>query len=211
MGQPALPLGAAYSRMLPIQIGCYVYRCWNTFDQCVYVGQTRHVMRRIGAHAYMPWFRDVAYVDAAAFATMTEADAEEIAQIRLLRPVNNSNHNRTWERKSTRPRPTKCPAGHPYDAANTLYSSTGSKVCRECKNARARAKKPLKGYAAGENSPSAKLTAAAVADIRRQRALGLSVSSVARTYGVARSTIRNVTEGRTWRHTLASTAGEAAA
>lgn len=33
---------------------------------------------------------------------------------------------------------TQCPEGHPYDEANTIVSSHGTRSCRECNNARQR-------------------------------------------------------------------------
>jgi hypothetical protein len=189
-----------YTDVIPLQNGIYVYRCWSVDDECIYVGKTRSALRRFGAHALLPWWRDVHHVDVALTTNWPEADAEEIRQIRHWRPVNNSAHNRTFARKSTKPQPTHCPKNHEYTDTNTIYNAKGSKVCRECKNTKARAAKPRKGFARGERAGSAKLTAAAVADIRRQAALGQTISSLAREYGVARSSVRNVVEARTWVH-----------
>jgi hypothetical protein len=188
-----------YTGAIPLQYGIYVYRCWTSDDICIYVGKTRHAMRRFGGHALVSWWRDVHHVDVAVMADWAQADAEEIRQIRHWRPVNNSNYNRTWERRSTKPKPTECPKGHPYDAANTLYNRHGSKVCRTCKNDKARAK-PKKGLARGERQHSAKLSGAAAADIRRRAGLGHSISSLARDYDVARSTIRSIVSYKTWAH-----------
>jgi hypothetical protein len=33
-------------------------------------------------------------------------------------------------------RKTHCPRGHPYDAANTAFKTTGGRVCRQCKRDR---------------------------------------------------------------------------
>lgn len=189
-----------YSDVMPLQYGIYVYRCWTADDICVYVGKTRNALRRAGAHALSAWWSSVHYVDVAIMDNEDAAAAEEIIQIRQLLPVHNTCHNRTWARGSAKPAPVQCPRGHPYDAGNTLYNSSGSRVCRTCKNAKARAKNPPKGRPLGERNPASKLTPAAVAEIRRQRALGISISSLASINGVTRTTIRSIAEGRTWVH-----------
>jgi hypothetical protein len=153
----------------------------------------------MGAHALVSWWKDVHHVDIAVMPDVAAASAEEIAQIRALRPINNSHYNRTWARQSTKPSPTHCPQQHEFTDANTLYNGKGSKICRECKNAKARAK-PKKGLARGERQGSAALTNAAVADIRRQRALGRTLKDLAKVYGVDHSTIRRAAEGITWKH-----------
>lgn len=43
-------------------------------------------------------------------------------------------HGANWQTKKT-----SCPAGHPYDDANTIYYN-GWRYCRECRNRRRRAK-----------------------------------------------------------------------
>lgn len=188
-----------YSAVIPLQYGIYVYRCWTADHRCIYVGKTRHVLRRFGGHALVSWWRDVHYVDVAVMATWEEADAEEIGEIRHWRPVNNSAYNRTYARKSTRPQPTHCPYDHEYTPENTIYNANGRKVCRECKNTRSRAK-PKKGVARGERQGSAKLTGGIVADMRRRYALGQTISALARDYGVARATVRRAINETTWAH-----------
>lgn len=51
----------------------------------------------------------------------------------------------------------------------------------------------------GEAHPAAKLTEAAVADIRVRHALGESLSALGRAFRVDRSTIRAVVLGWTWK------------
>jgi hypothetical protein len=188
-----------YTEVVPLQSGIYVYRCWTVKGECIYVGKTKQVLRRLGAHAMLPWWRGVHYVDVAVMSAWPEADAEEIRQIRHWRPVNNSDHNRTFARKSTKPKPTHCPKDHEYTPENTISNARGSQVCRTCKNEKARAN-PKKGYARGERQHSAKLSGAAVADIRRRAARGQTISAISREYKVARATIRRVVEGKTWAH-----------
>lgn len=199
MDQLTLPLEVTYSQTLPLHYGCYVYRCWTSDGECAYVGKSIHVIRRLRDHVTVAWWATVSYVDVATLPDMDAAHAEEVSQIRHWQPANNSDHNRMWVRKSQKPPPTHCPQKHEYTPENTLYNARGSKICRECKNARARAA-PKKGIARGERQGSAKLTGWAVADISRRHALGASISSLARDYGVSRITVRRVIEGRTWVH-----------
>jgi hypothetical protein len=50
----------------------------------------------------------------------------------------------------------------------------------------------------GEHNPHSKLTALAVADMRRRRADGEPLLSIAASYGVGKSTVCMVTRGHTW-------------
>jgi hypothetical protein len=52
----------------------------------------------------------------------------------------------------------------------------------------------------GERNVNAKLTAAAVAEIRRRYAGGQTKTALAREYGVTRQVIASVVNGETWRH-----------
>jgi hypothetical protein len=54
-------------------------------------------------------------------------------------------------------------------------------------------------FPAGEAHPSAKLTKAAVADIRAGRSEGRTLRALADEFGVACSTVRNIVIGKTWR------------
>ncbi len=141
---------AQYTSVIPLHRGFYVYRCWTADDICIYVGRSEQVLRRLGAHALVGWWKGVHHVDVAVMASSIEAAAEEIAQIRHWRPINNSDYNINWVRQPRPSRVTHCPANHEYTPANTLYNSRGSKICRECKNAKARAKRVRKGVARGE-------------------------------------------------------------
>jgi hypothetical protein len=201
------PSPCQYTSVIPLQYGIYVYRCWTAGDECIYVGKTRHALRRLGSHALIAWWRDVHHVDIATVADWAQADAEEIRQIRHWRPVNNSAYNRTYARKSNMPQPTHCPHGHEYTPQNTIYNANGSKVCRECKKTWARAR-PKKGVARGERQGSAKLTGAIVADMRRQHALGKAISALSRDYGVARATVRRAVNETTWAHVKSEQAAE---
>ena len=54
----------------------------------------------------------------------------------------------------------------------------------------------------GEAHPSAKLTEAAVREIRAGLAQGVSLAELGRRYGVRPKTIRGVRDGLTWRHVI---------
>lgn len=54
----------------------------------------------------------------------------------------------------------------------------------------------------GERHPNHRLTEEAVREIRRQRAEGRTVQSLAITFGVTKRSILNVLQGRLWRHVL---------
>lgn len=54
--------------------------------------------------------------------------------------------------------------------------------------------------ARGSELPHTKLNPNKVRDIRRLRAEGVSVMSLARTYGVSVPSIRNIINGKNWRH-----------
>lgn len=51
----------------------------------------------------------------------------------------------------------------------------------------------------GEAHPMARLTVQAVWDIRSSVAYGASIKGLARRYGVAPKTIRDVVQGKTWK------------
>jgi hypothetical protein len=53
--------------------------------------------------------------------------------------------------------------------------------------------------ATGENHGRSKLTAAVVAEIRRQLCAGRPVLRIASDFGVARATVRAVRDGKTWK------------
>lgn len=57
-----------------------------------------------------------------------------------------------------------------------------------------------RGALVGERNPSSVLTATQVLELRRARAEGASIRSLARRYGVARRTVRRASLGQTWRH-----------
>lgn len=50
----------------------------------------------------------------------------------------------------------------------------------------------------GERNPAAKLSASAVCEIRLLRAAGASATSLAKRFGVARSTVSMICTGRKW-------------
>jgi len=52
----------------------------------------------------------------------------------------------------------------------------------------------------GTGKPNAKLTDASVKDIRAARATGAAINALARQYGVNRTTIQQLFDGRTWNH-----------
>jgi len=54
--------------------------------------------------------------------------------------------------------------------------------------------------ARGERQGSARLTAATVVEIRQLGAAGRSPGSIARNYGVGRTTVRHILAGDNWRH-----------
>ncbi|MFC4060261.1 helix-turn-helix domain-containing protein [Planomonospora corallina] len=58
------------------------------------------------------------------------------------------------------------------------------------------------GVQVGEDHHSSVLTTAAVKDIRKRAAAGESHSSLAREYGVSRTTVSDVVNARTWRRLL---------
>jgi hypothetical protein len=60
----------------------------------------------------------------------------------------------------------------------------------------------------GEAVRHRKLGDAEVLEIRRLRAEGVTVSKLAARFGVSRSNIRSIVEGRTWRHLLPLYAGQ---
>jgi hypothetical protein len=56
----------------------------------------------------------------------------------------------------------------------------------------------------GEDVHNSKLTPASVVEIRDLIADGHSITFIGRKYGVARATIRDIKQGKTWRHVLAA-------
>jgi HNH endonuclease len=86
-------------------------------------------------------------------------------------------------------RRTHCPAGHPYDAANTLIYSGNKRVCRQCKNERRQT-----GYV----HPRFKLTLGIAEQMRQRYAAGQSARSLAKEHGVSYTTAKDVVAGRTW-------------
>ena len=103
---------------------------------------------------------------------------------------------------------TACPQGHPYDTRG----GHGERACSICLDRQKTASysrkrdrelgpdRPL-GRARGERSPMAKLTETDVRLIRSDyRRGGASMTSLAKAYGVSKSTILNIVNGRTWTH-----------
>ena len=99
---------------------------------------------------------------------------------------------------------THCPSGHRYDGKNTRIESTGGRKCRRCDLARHQEKyhtaKKLKGFASGERNSHARLSAGQVHEIRLAGSKMRGVDLAAK-YGVSKSTISAIRNGRTWRLT----------
>jgi hypothetical protein len=55
-------------------------------------------------------------------------------------------------------------------------------------------------FASGEANPSAKLTAAAVIEIRERINCGETIASLINRFGVSRKTIQNIRAGKVWKH-----------
>jgi transposase-like protein len=88
---------------------------------------------------------------------------------------------------------THCPAGHPYDAANTMRPPRGGRVCRACNRARAYA------YYTPRANPRRrrpKLTQAERVAIRALIASGYSHSQIAPRFDISIGTVSRVRHSR---------------
>lgn len=104
---------------------------------------------------------------------------------------------------------THCGSGHELTPENVYIRPDGQgKQCRLCNAVRGskrptrpyKRRRPLKGLAAGERLPFAKLTEAAVRDIRLGRADGQRIVDLATKHRVSPASVSDVLHGRTWTH-----------
>ncbi|KAA6215127.1 HNH endonuclease [Streptomyces albofaciens JCM 4342] len=69
---------------------------------------------------------------------------ECVAPAHLDAVTHRTNILRSTNHVAARAAVTHCPAGHPYDQANTVRAKNGTRKCRTCKNASARAARAAK-------------------------------------------------------------------
>ena len=117
-----------------------------------------------------------------------------------------------------------CPQGHSYGNGNMATTKKGSRACRECGRIRSRKTRfeertrktsvltectnlyrtrmdlyqPPRPYR-GEDHHNGRLSEPKVREARRRHTQGESVTTIARSYGVTRSTMHAVLEGKTWK------------
>lgn len=89
---------------------------------------------------------------------------------------------------------TRCPQGHPYDDANTLTTREGDRKCRECVRARSQAWRDRQREIAGpprrgEQHWAAKVSDAAVAEMREMYRNGWTVGALARKFEIDNSSV----------------------
>lgn len=103
---------------------------------------------------------------------------------------------------------THCPKGHPYDEANTLRYD-GLRYCKICRKAQAKKRAHARTKTArgipfsivrGEQSSSAKMTAATVAEARRRHAAGEQQRALSREYGISEGTMSLILRRIRWSH-----------
>ena len=102
-------------------------------------------------------------------------------------------------RSAQNARKTACVRGHPFTAENTCLDARGGRACRTCARLRARVKEP-KAPPCGEQTPQARLTAAAVREIRQRYTDGEAVAALSQAFLVSPYTIYDLLRRRTWRH-----------
>jgi hypothetical protein len=97
---------------------------------------------------------------------------------------------------------THCPHGHEYSPENTWRNARGARWCRGCSRESMRRIKARQRSARPDNwmPKNVKLTADAVAAMRRGVAQGDSTSALAAQYGVAYRTAVGAIKGETWQH-----------
>lgn len=81
-----------------------------------------------------------------------------------------------------------------------LFAGTRSDNMRDC-----RSKGRMKGIITsesvrGEHNTKAKMTDAQVVALRADRSAGLSLSALARKYGISKSMVKFIVDGKNWRH-----------
>jgi hypothetical protein len=74
----------------------WVYRLWNMYNICLYIGQTRapHPWIRINGHRSERWWREIAKIDYIEVYDRRHLNKIEQRQIREHHPVHNIAHNR---------------------------------------------------------------------------------------------------------------------
>jgi hypothetical protein len=114
-------------------------------------------------------------------------------------------------------RKTHCPAGHPYDEANTyiLPSRPGARYCKACarehSKLRAKARRNAEEYSNGRGRAGAILTAAEVGIIRDMHSSGLALQrELASRFGVTEACINGIINNRAWTQAAAGSSAEAA-
>lgn len=120
-----------------------------------------------------------------------------------------ANHDDRFRHGTRYRNKTHCPQGHPYEG-NNIYrapSRAGLVKCRTCmsesarrKNARRRAENPGPGKPRGTRVAGARLTPAAVREIRSRYESGQTCQRIAADYPVSESGIYAVVTRKSWRH-----------
>lgn len=74
-----------------------VYSLWNDQGECLYVGRTTNLRRRLQQHArQVAWWPSVEYMQKIEISNLTDANTVERALIRSYKPMHNIRHT-TWE------------------------------------------------------------------------------------------------------------------
>lgn len=74
-----------------------VYSLWNSEGECLYVGQTINLRRRLQQHARQAaWWPTVEYIQPISLTNRIDANSVERALIRSYKPMHNQRHT-VWE------------------------------------------------------------------------------------------------------------------